>query len=144
MARSLLGLKRYQEALALLTRRAEMCAQTRDEDAWIDLGLCLEGLGRTQEAQECYRRGSPMYGRTWLHQALVCKQSGQTNDAREYFGRATECFNAQLRVGMNSAAALLEIEQAREKLRELDPERFELLEADHRRRLNEKAAPPSP
>ncbi|HTR15991.1 MAG TPA: tetratricopeptide repeat protein [Acetobacteraceae bacterium] len=74
-------------------------------------GVSLTELGRLEEAQAHFRRGTeldPRHGPSWANLAITLKVSGRIDEALDCFRRAVEARPEDLRVRINYALALLQ------------------------------------
>ena len=136
----LLKLGKAAEALPHLQRAAQAQPQPQHQ---IDLGICLEKLGRQQEADaqfECASKGDAMTPRPNLYRALLYERQKDLANAAEYFYRACTCFNIEQRLSSLTPHAEEEALQARQGLKRLRPHLARGADLDAQKLLSDAAA----
>ena len=104
--------------------RAAVEREPRSTAAWNNLGIGLEELGRTAEAEAAYRRGSEVDANDWralLNLGILLRKSARFDEAaaiqQEVLTRAPSNPGAHFELGMLYAGPLADVERAKAHLR---------------------------
>jgi arylsulfatase A-like enzyme/Flp pilus assembly protein TadD len=120
---SSLSIQRGDWTAAERLARAAVEAEPRSASAWSNLGVGLEGLGRTAEAEAAYRRAGEVDASDWwglFKLGILLRKSGRFGEAaavqQEVLTRAPSNPGAHFELGILYAGPLADVERAKTHL----------------------------